>query len=73
MAYVTDQVINIEEAAAKNKCTKAYMARMARVGRVPGARLMGKQWIFPQDVKILDVDEWKALGLDKLESRRSEE
>ena len=57
--------INIEEAAARAKCTKVYLARMAKIGRVPGARLMGKQWIFPKDVKILDLDEWRALGLDQ--------
>lgn len=45
------------EAAARFRVTRAYIIRLAKAGRIPGAEKVGRHWAIPEDwvyVKFAD-------------------
>jgi excisionase family DNA binding protein len=59
------KMIGIEEAAARLGVTRARVHILCKQRRIPGARLVGRLWMLPEDFKVTPATRGPALGSRK--------
>ena len=55
--------ITAQDAAAKSGVTVQRLRVLCRERRIPGARLIGRQWFVPEDFEVTPGERGPALGL----------